>query len=71
MSTDFITLKKIHASDLFDGRLEKFDVREHIKADETTDRKRCLTDGRNYVWVFIAEDGLVTGGMPLEQFSKR
>jgi hypothetical protein len=59
MSTDFKALKEIRASDLFDGRLEKFGVREHIKADETTELNRCLTDGRNYVWVCIAEDGLV------------
>jgi hypothetical protein len=55
MWTDLKTLKKIRAGDLFDGRLEKFDVREH-----TTEHTRCLTDGRNYVWVFITEEGVVS-----------
>ena len=63
MSTDFITLKKFRTSDLFDGRLEKFGVREHIN-DETAEHNRCLTDGRNYVWVSITEDGLVSGFIP-------
>jgi len=59
MSTDYRPLKKISASSLFDGRLEKFDVREHIKPDKTTEKERCLTDGRNYVWVYIDDDGFV------------
>jgi hypothetical protein len=59
MSTDYSPLKKIPASSLFDGRLEKFDVREHIKPDKTTEKERCLTDGRNYVWVYIDDDGFV------------
>jgi hypothetical protein len=60
MSTDYRLLEKVPASDLFDGRLERFHVREHVKADETTETNRCLTDGRNYVWVYIDDDGFVS-----------
>jgi hypothetical protein len=59
MSTDYRPLEKVRACDLFDGRLEAFGVREHIKPDETTERKRCLTDGRNYLWVYINDDGQI------------
>jgi hypothetical protein len=61
MSTDYTPLKKISARDLFDGRLERFGVREHVKPDGTTDRRRCLTDGRNYMWVYIDEYGFICG----------
>ena len=60
MSTDYITLKKITVEEFFDGRLEVFGVREHIKPDETTEERRCLTDGRNYLWVYINDDGQVS-----------
>ena len=59
MSTDYRPLKTIRSCDLFDGRLGKFNVYEHFKPGETTETKRCLTDGRNYVWVHIADDGFV------------
>lgn len=59
MSTDHITMKKITFADLFDGRLERFGVREHIRTDTTSDKARCLTDGRNYVWTFADADGLL------------
>ncbi len=57
MSTEYIALKKIAFSELFDGRLERFGVREHIKDDETDDLRRCLTDGRNFLWVYRKQDG--------------
>ena len=60
MSTDYRLLKRVPACDLFDGRLEEFNVREHVKSDETTETKRCLTDGRNYLWVYADDDGLVS-----------
>ena len=44
MSTDYRPLKKIAACDLFDGRLEEFNVREHLRSD-TTEHYRLLTDG--------------------------
>jgi hypothetical protein len=46
--------------DLFDGRLEEFGVREHINPRQTTEKKRCLTDGQNYLWVFMDDDGFVS-----------
>ena len=59
MSIDYCLLKKVRASDLFDGCLEGFGVREHVEPDETTEKDRCLTDGRNYMWVFVDDDGFV------------
>jgi hypothetical protein len=59
MSTDFLTVKKIAVRDLFDGRLKEFGVREHVKPDETSKTRRCLTDGRNYVWVYVDDEGSV------------
>jgi hypothetical protein len=56
MSTSYCLLKKVRACELFDGRLEAFGIREHVN-DETTERRRCLTDGRNYVWVCMDESG--------------
>jgi hypothetical protein len=52
-------LKKVTARDLFDGRLAEFGVKEAVSKD-TTETSRCLTDGRNYLWVRINEDGFVT-----------
>ena len=52
----FALLKKVRACDLFDGRLEAFGVREKIVPDETTEQERCLTDGRNHLWVYINDD---------------
>jgi hypothetical protein len=40
---------------LFGGRLQKFGIREHV-TPETKERSRCLTDGRNYLWVYLTED---------------
>ena len=60
MSTDYRPLEKVQACDLFDGRLEAFGVRERIKPDETTEQRRCLTDGRNYLWVYINDDGQIS-----------
>lgn len=59
MSTEFITNEKISIADLFDGRLERFEIREQIDAPDTSDVKRCLTDGRNHLWVYAEFDGTV------------
>jgi hypothetical protein len=59
MSTDYRLLRKVPACDLFDGRLEEFGVREHVKPKATTEKSRLLTDGRNYLWVYIDDDGFV------------
>ena len=53
MSISFRPLTTIRACQLFDGRLEEFDVYEHIK-------RECLTDGWNYLWVNFGDDGFVT-----------
>ena len=59
MSTDYGLLKVVAASDLFDGRLEKHGIREDF-SNETTERSRLLTDGRNYLWVYIDDAGSVS-----------
>src|SRR6476659_5026804 len=53
MSTDFFPLGPIRMADLLDGRLEHRGVR-------TTCNEKCLTDGRNFLWVECNEEGLVT-----------
>jgi hypothetical protein len=58
MSTHFILSRKVSADELFGGRLERFGVREHV-ASATTEQSRCLTDGRNCLWVCLTEDGFV------------
>jgi hypothetical protein len=60
MSTDYATLNKVHITDLFDGRLEEFGVREHVHPTETTATAKCLTDGRNYLWVYVHESGFIS-----------
>jgi hypothetical protein len=59
MSTDYRLGKKVCTRDLFGGQLENFGVREKVTSD-TSELKRCLTDGRNYLWVYIADDGFVS-----------
>ena len=60
MSTDYALLKKVSACDLFDGRLEELGVREHSDSDQTSGNTRYLTGGRNYLSVYINDDGLVS-----------
>ena len=60
MSTDFRTEEKIQMADLFDGRLERLDIREHVEPGTTSEKCRCLTDGRNYLWAYSARDGLLS-----------
>jgi hypothetical protein len=55
MSTNYVIVPPISASELFDGRLEKFGVREHVN-EETTPGDRCLTDGNNYLWLYVGDD---------------
>jgi hypothetical protein len=59
MSTSYRPLKEISAQDLFDGRLEELGIREHAAVD-SNERSRCLTDGRNYLWVYIDERGNIS-----------
>ena len=59
MSTDFRTEEKIQMADLFDGRLERLDIREHVNPGTTSEECRCLTDGRNYLWAYSGRDGML------------
>jgi hypothetical protein len=60
MSMQYRPLKQLRFSDLFDGRLEPFGVRDRLVPGETTELSRCLTDGRNYMWVYSDDCGFVT-----------
>jgi hypothetical protein len=59
MSTSFRPTKPIRCYDLFDGRLEKYGIWEDNASTETTDRRRCLSDGQYCIWVFSKGDGYV------------
>jgi hypothetical protein len=58
MSTNFRVIPAVLFSDLFDGALEVFEVREHV-TESTNPDLRCLTDGGNYLWAYRGNDGLV------------
>ena len=58
MSTDYRLLEPTLACNLLDGRLEEFGVREHFN-EETDEQRRMLTDGRNYLWLYVNDDGFV------------
>jgi len=60
MSISFRLLQIVRACELFDGRLEEFGIFEHVHPTQTTTRRRCLTDGWNYLWVFIDDGGFVS-----------
>jgi hypothetical protein len=53
MSTDFRPLGPIRMADLFGGRLEHAGVRQHHC-------EICLTDGRNFLWVYGDKEGMVS-----------
>ncbi len=57
MSTDYCTLKPVPFADVFDGRLARYYIHEHVVPDETSDGRRCLTDGRHYLWCYASDDG--------------
>ena len=58
MGSEYRAEKDIVASELFDGRLQKFGAREHGQARENY---RCLTDGKNCLGVRINDAGYVAG----------
>jgi hypothetical protein len=60
MSISFRLLQTVRGCDLFDGRLEEFGVREDVNPRQTTEKKRCLTDGQSYLWVFMDDQGFVS-----------
>jgi hypothetical protein len=59
MSNDFIPSKNVTARELLCRRLKAFGVKveEHRSFDERSYR---LTDGSNYLWAFLTEDGSVS-----------
>src|SRR5262249_55735241 len=59
MSTNFVLSRKLNARTLFSGRLEDSGILEHVTPN-TNERQRCLTDGRNYLWVYMSPDGQVS-----------
>jgi len=59
MSTGYRPLRNVRAAQLFDGRLKECGVFEHFKPEFTTATRRCLTDGTNYVWANVGEDGFL------------
>jgi hypothetical protein len=59
MSTDYRISKQIQTADFFDRRLEQLGVHEHV-AKGTTDRAKCITDGRNFLWVYIDDQGIIS-----------
>jgi hypothetical protein len=60
MSTDYRFLsQRVLADQLFDGRLERFGIREHVNTN-TSSTRRCLTDNRNYLWVHIKDDAEIS-----------
>ena len=56
MSTDYILSERVRMEDLFDGRLESYGITEHIDDETTSRERRCLTDGRNGIWVYGVEN---------------
>jgi hypothetical protein len=59
MSTHYAALTPIHFADLFDGRLKEVGVHEQQNENQNSN-KRCLTDGRNFLWAHSDEQGLVS-----------
>jgi hypothetical protein len=59
MSTNYRLEKSVRAADVLDGRLVVFGVREQLN-ESTNEAVKCLTDGRNCVWLYIDDDGFVS-----------
>ena len=56
MSERYRGLEEIMFSDVFDGRLEEYGIREYVTEQPTAGR-RCLTDGDEYLWVHEVDGG--------------
>jgi hypothetical protein len=46
-------------TELLDGGLDGFGVRQQTN-DQTSNHQKCLTDGNNFLWVYIDDEGFVT-----------
>jgi hypothetical protein len=62
MSTDYRLEKSIRAADVLDGRLMAFGVQEQL-CEYTTEASKCLTDGGNYIWLYIDDGGFVVDSL--------
>jgi hypothetical protein len=60
MSTSYRSLTPVRFAELFDGRLKDAGIHEHQSKEEQTSNHKCLTDGRNFLWVRCDQDRLVT-----------
>ena len=58
MSTDFRLEECVRAADVLDGRLMASGVQEQLN-EFTTEDSKCLTDGRDYIWLYINDGGFV------------
>ena len=58
MSIHYVPLRKICFSNLFDGALERFGIREYVN-EHTTESSRCLTDGNYGHCAYRDKDGYV------------
>jgi hypothetical protein len=57
VSTSYRALGHLSFYDVFNGQLERFGVRE-AASEGTGEGSRCLTDGRNFLWVYATSQGL-------------
>jgi hypothetical protein len=57
--THIVLSKKVSARDLFGERLKKFGIRERVAPGNDNERSRCLTDGSQFLAVYLTEDGFV------------
>ena len=55
MSLNFDLEKNAKFEELFDGRLERFGIRESIQEGKTSANDRYLTDGSNFLWIYGGE----------------
>ena len=56
MSTYLRPLGAVDFAALFDGRLDRHGIREHV-SDKSTEKSRCLTDGENWLWCSADDTG--------------
>ena len=65
MSTNYPLSKRVAIQELFDSRLESLGIVEYLVPDKTKEERRCLTDGRNFLWASGSEEDLrLTRYMP-------
>jgi hypothetical protein len=60
MSTYYLALTPVPMADLVGDRLKKHGIREKVVKGETNRKRKCLTDGTNFVWAYTNKKGLVT-----------